>query len=98
MIRPCGGGGGSTPARGQDHDNIVIEGCTFYGNMHHDLWMSEGTNYTIRNNTFKEGAVNADNTIEVWNATDVTISENTFEGARKDKIKIADTVTNCKQS
>ena len=60
--------------------------------------MSDGIKYTIRNNTFKEGTINADNTIEVWNATDVTISGNTFEGARKDKIKIADTVTNCKQS
>ena len=60
--------------------------------------MSDGVKYTVRNNTFKEGAINADNTIEVWNATDVTISGNTFEGTRKDKIKIADTVTNCKQS
>ncbi|MBQ1935330.1 MAG: right-handed parallel beta-helix repeat-containing protein, partial [Clostridia bacterium] len=94
----CSAGLSVSGEAGQDHENITVENCTFYENYGTDIHMSDGIKYTIRNNTFKEGAVNADNTIEVWNATDVTISGNTFEGARKDKIKIADTVTNCKQS
>ena len=60
--------------------------------------MSDGVNFTVKNCTFKTGELNAEHSIEVYNATDVTLTGNTFEGDRKDKIFIADTVKNCKQS
>ena len=82
---------------GQDHENILIENCTFYDNYNADLHMSDGIKFTVKNCTFKTGELNADHSIEVYNATDVTLSGNTFEGDRKEKIYIADTVTDCEQ-
>ena len=84
--------------KGQDHENITVENCTFYDNYNADLHLSDGIKFTVKNCTFKTGELNADHSIEVYNATDVTLSGNTFEGDRKDKVYVAETVTNCKQS
>ena len=82
---------------GQDHENIVVENCTFYDNYCADLHMSDGIRFAVKNCTFKDSAINATRSIEAWNLTDVTLSGNVFEGDRKDKIYIADTVKDCKQ-
>ncbi|MBO4954180.1 MAG: S-layer homology domain-containing protein [Clostridia bacterium] len=83
---------------GQDHHNIIVENCTFYENFNADLHISDGTDFTVRNNTFKAGAINAEHSLEATNLDKVTLEGNTFEGNRKDNVHITDTVTNCKQS
>ena len=82
---------------GQDHDNITVEGCTFYGNHQNDLWMSEGKNFTIRNNKFlKDTDYNAPITIRLRNIDGVTVSGNTYESGRPTEIVKDETVTNLK--
>ena len=82
---------------GQDHHNITIENCTFYDNYHTDLHMSEGTDFIIRNNTFKKSEQNAPVCISLDNATNVTVSGNVFEGERKSTVLVSESVKNCKQ-
>ena len=97
----CGGGGGSTPARGQDHDSITVEGCTFYGNTYHDLWMSEGKNFVIRNNTFMGdlgiNPIDAPETIHLENCDNVTLSGNIYKDGRPATVTVGEKVTNLKQ-
>lgn len=97
----CGGGGGGARAVGKDHDNITVEGCTFYGNMYHDLWMSEGTNFTIRNNTFIKDTglnpVDAPETIHLENCDNVTVSGNVYKDGRPAAVMVGEKVTNLKQ-
>lgn len=85
--------------KGQDHDNIIVEGCTFYGNHNNDLWMSEGKNFVIRNNKFlSDPDYNATNTIRLSNIDGVTVSGNTYEAGRPSTVVVDDTVTNLKQA
>jgi len=85
--------------KGQDHDNITVEGCTFYGNHNNDLWMSEGKNFVIRNNKFlSDPDYNATNTIRLSNIDGVTVSGNTYEAGRPSTVVVDDTVTNFKQA
>ncbi|MBQ1935758.1 MAG: S-layer homology domain-containing protein [Clostridia bacterium] len=81
---------------GQDHHNVTIENCTFYDNYNLDLHMSEGTDFVIRNNTFKNSTQNAAVCISLDNATNVTLSGNTF-GEGRTNIKVSDSVSNLKE-
>ena len=81
---------------GQDHHNVTIENCTFYDNYNLDLHMSEGTDFVIRNNTFKNSTQNASVCISLDNATNVTLSGNTF-GEGRTNVKASDSVSNLKE-
>ncbi|MBO4954137.1 MAG: right-handed parallel beta-helix repeat-containing protein, partial [Clostridia bacterium] len=83
---------------GQDHKNIVIEGCTFYENYNADLHISEGTAFTVRNNTFLYSeAHNAPHTIRMKNLDQVVLEGNTFDPQRQNLIQSDESVTNLKQ-
>lgn len=84
---------------GSDHHNIVVENCTFYGNHKNDLYMSEGTDFVIRNNRFlSDTDYNAPVTIHLDNAKDITVSGNTYDAGRPTDVVYNDTVTNVKIS
>ena len=82
----------------QDHNNVLIENCTFYENFNEDLHISDGKNFTVKNCTFKYSEeLNAPHTIEMGNLTDVTLSGNQFDPQRENLIVGTDKVTNLKQ-
>ena len=81
-----------------DHQNIVIEGCTFYENFNEDLHISDGVDFTVKNCTFKYSEdLNAPHTIEMGNLTNVTLSGNVFDSQRENLVVGTDKVTNLKQ-
>ena len=83
---------------GQDHHNIIVENCTFYENYNADLHVSDGTDFIIRNNTFKgSDAVNAEHSLEMTNLDRVTLQNNSFESGRDAAVYISDSVTNLKK-